>query len=101
MQARELAEALDDCRDDAQDDCQTELHLHDKHLQAFEQDQVCVRGFICIYIYVYICIYIYVCIYVCMCVCIYLSIYLWSIDIQIGIYPDVAAAAGCSARAAL
>jgi len=39
QQARELAEALDDCRDDAQDDCQTELHLHDKHLRAFEQDQ--------------------------------------------------------------
>jgi len=39
QQARELAEALDDCRDDAQDDCQTELHLHDKHLKAFEQDQ--------------------------------------------------------------
>jgi len=38
-QARELAEALDDCRDDAQDDCQTELHLHDKHLRAFERDQ--------------------------------------------------------------
>jgi hypothetical protein len=38
-QARELAEALDDCRDDAQDNCQTELHLHDKHLKAFEQDQ--------------------------------------------------------------
>ena len=38
-QARELAEALDDCRDDAQDNCQTELHLHDKHLKAFEQDR--------------------------------------------------------------
>lgn len=39
QQARELAEALDDCRDDAQDNCQTELHLHDKHLKAFERDQ--------------------------------------------------------------
>lgn len=39
QQARELAEALDDCRDDAQDNCQTELHLHDSHLKAFEQDQ--------------------------------------------------------------
>jgi hypothetical protein len=38
MQAREFAEALDDCRGDAQDDCQTELHLHDSHLKAFEDN---------------------------------------------------------------
>ena len=41
QQARELAEALDDCRDDPSDDCQTELHLgsNDKQVKAFEEDQ--------------------------------------------------------------
>jgi hypothetical protein len=54
-EARELAEALDDCRDDPQDNCQTELHLHDAHLKAFEKDQDSADRYTLLRQYLYFC----------------------------------------------
>uniref|UniRef100_A0A7S0HM08 Uncharacterized protein n=1 Tax=Hanusia phi TaxID=3032 RepID=A0A7S0HM08_9CRYP len=37
--AKDLKDALLDCKRDSDDDCQKMLHLHDKSLAAFERDQ--------------------------------------------------------------
>mmetsp|Transcript_23010 Transcript_23010/g.46494 ORF Transcript_23010/g.46494 Transcript_23010/m.46494 type:complete len:208 (-) Transcript_23010:192-815(-) len=39
MLALQFKDAMHDCNTDASDDCQNLLHLHGKHLRAFEHDQ--------------------------------------------------------------